>query len=290
MPQNSRAVLWIDDKQEELDAGKRMLKDVPGLILHTARSSPEAKEILNQILVDTIVTDILRRNADGSVSEEDDGFEFFERFIRPQFPTLPVIFHTKNMPSTFHRDSFSQYLSKWDSEVLKAVELETRLHATTQLYEAFADEAIWHKIEPRLVYVQNSIRRRISDFGDVWKLSHDEFEELVAELLQKEGFDVLWVPGGKDRGVDIVAASRSGDFLIDVKHYSESHPVSIELVRNVYAVADSVSRETGRETYGGIITSSHFTRDALQFRNSQRIRPLLKDGDWLRANLAKYLP
>ena len=66
-------------------------------------------------------------------------------------PTAPVIFHTKNLPASFARDSYSQYLSKWDSEEKKAVELEARISETTMLYEAYADESIWRRIEPRLV-------------------------------------------------------------------------------------------------------------------------------------------
>jgi len=52
---------------------------------------------------------------------------------------MPVVFHTKNLPSTFQADRFSQYLSKWDPLGKKAIELEVRLHEAVTLYEAFAD-------------------------------------------------------------------------------------------------------------------------------------------------------
>jgi hypothetical protein len=110
-------------------------------------------------------------------------------------------------------------------------------------------------------------------------------------LLDKLGFDVLWIPGGNDQGIDIVAGDREASYLIDVKQYSRTNPVQVELVRNVYGVAAAVQQERpDREWHGGIITSSRFTSGANEFRHSARIRPLLKDGEWLRKTLESYIP
>ena len=283
-----RNVLWIDDSQHEREAAARMLSDLDGVRLWTAESSSAATEILKNEEIHCIVTDILRRNADREVLR-DDGYEFFASVIRPQMPTLPVVFHTKNLPASFAVDSYSQYLSKWDSEDKKAVELEARLSATTMLYEAYADESIWCRIGPRLVSVQAGVLNALGDPSDVMRMNPHTFEQLVAELLEKMGFKVLWIPGGNDQGIDIIAASDTGDFLIDVKR--SSHPVGVELVRHVYGVASAAGpRQPGRDTYGGIITSSQFTRNAKEFRRSVRTRPLLRDGQWLADQLRKYAP
>ncbi len=283
-----RSVLWIDDSQTEREAAGRMLNNLDGVRLWTAGSSSAAAEILKNEEIHCVVTDILRRNADRGVLQ-DDGYQFFTTVIRPQMPTLPVIFHTKNLPSSFAVDSYSQYLSKWDSEDKKAIELEARLSATTMLYEAYADESIWRRVGPRLVAVQASILNSLGDPEDVMRMNPERFEQLVAELLEQIGFKVLWIPGGKDQGIDIIAASDTGDFLIDVKRYSQ--PVGVELVRHIYGVASAAGpRQLGRDTYGGIITSSHFTRDAKEFRRSVRSRPLLRDGQWLADQLRKYAP
>ena len=110
-----KAILWIDDSLAEHEAGRRMLAPVAGAECAFAVSSTEAESILTSRRIDCVVTDILRRNPDRSVSA-DDGYRFFQRFLRPRWPTLPVIFHTKNLPSTFQIDGHSQYLSKWDAE------------------------------------------------------------------------------------------------------------------------------------------------------------------------------
>jgi CheY-like chemotaxis protein len=283
-----KTVLWIDDKEAELAAALRMVGGLERVRLITAQSSSQATKILRDESIDAIVTDILRRNPDGSIAR-DDGYEFFTQYLRPNWPVLPVIFHTKNLPNTFRIDPFAHYLSKWNSEAFKGIELESRLHAGVLLYEAYVDQGPWRRIEPRLVRVNRSLISRLERYTDIWQLNPSELEELAGEVLEKEGFDVLWIPGGSDHGIDIIAGSADYDFLIDVKHYRNS--VGVELVRSVCAAATTIGYErAGRITHGGIITSSRFTREAETFRNMQRIRPLLRDGEWLRETLSKYLP
>jgi CheY-like chemotaxis protein len=285
-----KSVLWIDDSDRERVSARNMLSKVKGIQLSLAASSEEAKASLERSRIDCVVTDILRRNPDSSVST-DDGYEFFRDYIRPGWPKLPVIFHTKNLPNTFEVDDYSQYLSKWDSEEFKSIELEVRLNELVRLYDAFADERVWNRIEKRLVEVRSTLISSLGDPSDIWRLTPTQFEHLVAELLDKIGFEVQWIPGGSDQGIDIVAASPSSDFLIDVKRYSPSNPVSVELVRHVYGVASAVQEYSAdRIIRGGIITSSRFTSGAQEFRNSVRARPLLKDGEWLQTELRKYVP
>lgn len=96
----TKTVLWIDDSAEERAAAASMLAGVEGVVPEFASSSVEACRILETQGVDAIVTDILRRNPDRSVAK-DDGYQFFQEYIRPTFPTMPVIFHMKNLPSSF---------------------------------------------------------------------------------------------------------------------------------------------------------------------------------------------
>ena len=285
-----KTVLWIDDNREELLTGARILSGIDGIEPVIASSSREAMRILRDRTVHTIVTDILRRGPGGSVSS-DDGYTFFREYVRREFPTLPVLFHTKNLPSSFETDDYSQYLSKWEPVSKKAIELEVRLADSVSLYEAYADWDTWNRIQPRLIEVRSKLLERIRSSNDIWQLSPDQFEELVGELLEKIGYSVLWVPGGKDGGIDIVASSESRDFLIDVKRYQTSNPVSVELVRAVYGLAEMVSpSRPDRIVHGGIITSSRFTKDARLLQQSIRTRPLLRDGNWLKTELANYAP
>jgi hypothetical protein len=286
----TKTVLWIDDSANELAQGMQILSTIDGVQSRTAMSSTEAREILERLPVDAVISDILRRTSAGRPTT-DDGYQFFETYIRPRFPRMPVIFHTKNAPSTFQVDDYSQYLAKWEQPAKKAVELEVRLSESVQLYESFADWSTWQQIEPRLLALQSKLLNRLGSADDIWRLTPDQFEQLVGELLEKAGFSVLWIPGGKDGGIDIVAGAGDRRFLIDVKRYAGSNPVTVELVRRVYGVAESVGC-TMRDSivHGGIVTSSRFTSDAKLFSNSLRCRPLLRDGEWLWKELARYAP
>src|SRR5271157_11344 len=89
----------------------------------------------------------------------------------------------RNLPSTFAIDEYAQYLSKWDAEEKKGIELEIRLSKPIKLYEAFADHDMWTRIEPRLVKVRGQLLERLEKWTDVWLLNPTQFEQLVAELL-----------------------------------------------------------------------------------------------------------
>lgn len=285
-----KTVLWIDDSPQERAAGEALLRKVGGITPRVAASSDEAKRVIEHVRVDAVVTDILRRRPDRSVSD-DDGYRFFTDYLRPEFPTMPVVFHTKNLPQTFTGDEHTQYLSKWESPAVKVTELEFRLPYRIRLFEAYADWAWWKHIGPRLVHVNAKLLEKLGSVDDIWRLTPDQFEQLVAELLEKLGYSVLWVPGGNDGGIDIVASSAEHDFLIDVKRYKASRPVTVELVRRIYGVAEAIApSRPGRILHGGIITSSKFTKEAEVFRQTAMPRLLLRDGEWLKAELAKYAP
>ena len=128
-----RNILWIDDNTVEREAAQRMLRRLEGVQLWAVPSSSEAERILVNDDVHCVVTDILRRDSHGRPSH-DDGYAFFKSVIRVQKPALPVIFHTKNLPTSFRVDLHSQYLSKWEPEDKKAIELEMRLSSSLALY------------------------------------------------------------------------------------------------------------------------------------------------------------
>jgi RNA recognition motif-containing protein len=91
------------------------------------------------------------------------------------------------------------------------------------------------------------------------------FEELVADLLNRKGYDVTLTPASKDGGKDIYAARRNelGSFLyiVECKRYSATHKVTVELVRQLFGV---VTAE--KATAGILATTSFFTRAAKDFQ------------------------
>ena len=122
-------------------------------------------------------------------------------------------------------------------------------HAVVQRVRAISDALIARLArEPRLMY----------------ELDWRKFEELVAELYDREGYDVELTRGSRDSGVDIYAIHRApyASFLtvIDCKKYHARHPVGVELVRQLRSAAGD-----HRAHMGVIATSSYFTKGAKEY-------------------------
>ena len=209
--QMKKHILWIDDNREHRETGLRMVSDMASYTCTTVPGSGEAETVLKSERVDCIVTDIFRRERDGAVAG-DDGYAFFTDFIRLRFPEMQVVFHTKNLPGSFQTDEHSWYLPKWDEEAIKAVSLE-QLIGKFNIYDSSAHFPIWKMIEPRLIKIQTDILGSLRNPDEIWTMPPDQFEQLVSELLQKMGFRVLWLPGGRDQGIDIVAVADDLEFI-----------------------------------------------------------------------------
>jgi len=112
-----------------------------------------------------------------------------------------------------------------------------------------------------------------------------KFEELVADLLARDGYEVHLTPQSKDGGRDILATRNDQPvpqlLLVECKRYGPNNPVGVHLVRALYGV---VQRE--RATAGLLASTSRFTRGALAFQQSVPYHLSLKDYEsivaWLR--------
>lgn len=115
------------------------------------------------------------------------------------------------------------------------------------------------------------------------RVHHRAFEELVAELLDRQGFTVELTPPSGDRGVDIYAR-RVDEFgpslyVVECKHHEA--PIGPDFVRMLYGV---VERE--RATKGILAASTTFTPGALDEARTAQNRISLRDRDaiiaWVR--------
>lgn len=103
-----------------------------------------------------------------------------------------------------------------------------------------------------------------------------QFEEMVCELLDKQGYDVKLTKQTRDGGKDIIAVQKSilGEFVIyvDCKKYAVHNPIRVGLVRELYGTvaADDV-------TAGLLVTTSYFTKDAKEYRDTIKNRMSLMD-------------
>ncbi|MGA9876884.1 MAG: restriction endonuclease [Solirubrobacteraceae bacterium] len=106
------------------------------------------------------------------------------------------------------------------------------------------------------------------------------FEELIAELLTRSGFEVELTSGSRDHGVDIYAVSHGVFgrmlYVVECKRYSPHRGVSPGLIRQLYGV---IERE--RATQGLLATTSFFTKGAVAEQRNIQFRVSLCDFDAL---------
>lgn len=154
------------------------------------------------------------------------------------------------------------------------------------------DGAPLHDTDPRfkahitrLVEVSEEVLRWLADDPRRARtLSPRDFERVVAELLSRQGYSVELTPATRDGGFDIRAASDSalGSFLylVECKKYAEDRPVGVGIVRSLHGVVHA----TGA-TAGVLVTTSNFTRTAVEFRRTIEHQMTFRDFQ----DLAKWL-
>jgi restriction system protein len=104
------------------------------------------------------------------------------------------------------------------------------------------------------------------------------FEELVAEILAKMGYEITLTPEQKDGGFDIYAVRKEGLgrflYLVECKRYVPPNKVGVEIVRSLHGVL-----QAERATAGAIVTTSFFTSGAKEYQ--QRIEHQMQLHDYI---------
>ncbi|OYU53831.1 MAG: hypothetical protein CFE25_17200 [Chitinophagaceae bacterium BSSC1] len=116
------------------------------------------------------------------------------------------------------------------------------------------------------------VKRIISDiyqdFPQIYKIEPREFEELIAELLRNDGYDVELTKQTRDNGYDILALKKIDTkslplkFLVECKRYNEKRSVGVEIIRSFKEVID-----TQQANRGIIVTTSYFSSGAISKKN-----------------------
>ncbi|MCZ8014489.1 MAG: restriction endonuclease [Limnobacter sp.] len=118
----------------------------------------------------------------------------------------------------------------------------------------------------------------------IYDLTPRQFEEFVAELMEKRGYRVDLTKATRDGGKDLIIANHRdiGNFIfyVECKKYAPSNPVGVNLVREL---AGTVL--TDRVTAGIMVTSSYFSPDAVvfssQLKHQLSLVDYLKLKDWI---------
>jgi restriction endonuclease Mrr len=117
------------------------------------------------------------------------------------------------------------------------------------------------------------------------RLRPREFEELIAEMFTREGYDVTLTPESRDNGVDLYVAKRTrfGSLLyvVECKRFRPDRPIGPSLVRQLRGI---VERECA--TAGILVTTSSFSAGARKEQSAVPFKLSLYDNRdlqrWLR--------
>lgn len=135
----------------------------------------------------------------------------------------------------------------------------------------------YQKVISTIHIVNKEFLKRLSERPSLlYELSPRQFEELVAELLERRGYDVTLTPASRDGGVDIYAAEKKdlGQFLylVQCKKFRPERRVGVGIIRELLGTL-----ELKRATAGILVTTSFFTKDAYELQQTLRFRIGLQD-------------
>jgi len=105
-----------------------------------------------------------------------------------------------------------------------------------------------------------------------------QFEVLVAQLYEKQGYTVHLTGGSHDEGIDIFAERTSAGALerviVQCKHYQSHNKVGRPILQQLWGVVSS------DHSYmrGDLVTSSYFTSEATAFAEGKRLTLIDRDS------------
>ncbi|MBU1737110.1 MAG: DUF2034 domain-containing protein [Proteobacteria bacterium] len=104
------------------------------------------------------------------------------------------------------------------------------------------------------------------DIVSIRALGWKEFEELVGEAYRRQGYSVVENHGaGPDGGVDLVLNKDGMTTLVQCKHW-KILKVGVKVIRELFGVMASQGAQKGI-----VISSGEFTKDAIDFANSNSV-------------------
>jgi hypothetical protein len=98
-----------------------------------------------------------------------------------------------------------------------------------------------------------------------------KFEELVAELFARGGWEVTLTPQTRDGGVDIYAVRKSGLgsllYLVECKRLNPPSKVGLHVVQRLHGVVSSK-----KATAGVVVTTTDYSLDAVKWVNKETLQ------------------
>nr|WP_121271688.1 restriction endonuclease [Pedobacter schmidteae] len=192
--------------------------------------------------------------------------------LRRRNTSITKLFEAKNLLDRYYDNAYLQTLLKYLPQLDDQDELEVNtFDLVEQIEKDPAQRIILLNEVPK---AQGLIRSVYNDHQRLYQLHPRDFEEMIAELLRKKGWDIQLTKQTRDQGVDIIALRYLDDSplkaVIECKRNAPKRKVGVEILRGFQSVI-----ATQQANKGIIFTSSYFSTDAIQYQ--QQHMPFLME-------------
>lgn len=168
-----------------------------------------------------------------------------------------------------------QYLHSFSYSGLVNVEGRPLVPGSSEERQIVIDVSLANEDLLRKVYAEPKL---------LYEITPRRFEEFIAEILDRLGYEVTLTPASNDGGKDIYAAKKDdlGSFLyvVECKRYAPDNHVGVGLIRQLNGVV-----QAERATAGILATTSFFTRGAKEeqarLSNQISLKDYLGIQEWL---------
>jgi restriction system protein len=162
--------------------------------------------------------------------------------------------------------------------------LDGEIYALRQTEESQIVQAV----RPQIITFSGELANQLKHSPEkLHEVNSRQFEQLIADLFHDMGWEVELTQATRDGGRDILAHLNTGVVkllcLIEAKKHRKDRPVGIQLVKNLYGTFCDEQANSAM-----LVTTSHFTRDAMKFRDRHKYQLSLKDYTDVVGWLANY--
>ena len=142
--------------------------------------------------------------------------------------------------------------------------------------EAESDRII-EVIKPDIIVANNTLIEQLRNTPhDLFNITPRQLEELVAELLNNQGFDVELTKQTRDDGVDIFAYKKLAIgrilFVVDTKRYKKANLIGVEMVRQLHGTLIHHNA-----TSAMLVTTSGYSRDSRKYEKQHAFQLFLRE-------------
>jgi restriction system protein len=139
-------------------------------------------------------------------------------------------------------------------------EKERQIYEIQRLEREKKEQLILKAIELRNTEIKRFTEASLSNKDFLYKLTPNEFEDVVAKMYRKLGYEATQTPYSNDRGKDIILKKDGKKYLVECKKYNFTNTIGRESLQKFFAAIIEEKAEKGF-----FVSTSDFKSTAIQY-------------------------